>query len=155
MPSNFGTTEFNHSGGDRILDGKPDKGRIEREQLFVHNFGLRRDIHEMNAVTVAAAFVGPLSARGVDQDPSHRFGRGGKKVAAILPLWFVGRADQSEIRFMDEGCGLKCLIGGLVRHPSSGEFPQLVVDEREQLGRGVRIAGLHGSEDLRHVRHAR
>ena len=37
---------------------------------------------------------------------------------------------------MDQGGGLERLAGLLVGQPRGGELPQLVVDERQQLGRG-------------------
>jgi hypothetical protein len=42
---------------------------------------------------------------------------------------------------------LFCRLG----QPSGGELAQFVVEPRQQLGRGLRIAGLGGVEELRKV----
>src|SRR5262249_1103853 len=50
--------------------------------------------------------------------------------------------------------GLERLAGVVVREALSGELAQLVVDEWEQLGGGLGVAGLDGGEDLRDAGHA-
>ena len=55
---------------------------------------------------------------------------------------------------MDQGGRLEGVAGRLGRQPGGGELPQLVVDEREQLGRGLRVAGrgrVEESGDVGHV----
>ena len=64
-------------------------------------------------------------------------------------------ADQPEVRLVDQGGGLEGLARLLVGQPGGGELAQLVVDEREQLGRGLRVAGLDGGQDLGDVGHDR
>ena len=62
-------------------------------------------------------------------------------------------ADQPQVRLVDQGGGLEGvarLLGGQAR---GGELAQLVVDEREQFGGGLRVAGRGGVEDLRDVGH--
>ena len=64
-------------------------------------------------------------------------------------------ADQPDVRLVDEGGRLEGLPGLLVGQPRGGQLPQLVVDEREQVGRGLRVAGLDGGQDLGDVGHDR
>ena len=45
--------------------------------------------------------------------------------------------------------------GGFGGHAGGREVPQLVVDEREQLGGGVAVAGLSGFEEASHIGHDR
>ena len=54
---------------------------------------------------------------------------------------------------MDQGGGLQRLVGGFGRHPCGGELPQLVVHERQQVGRGLAVAG-RGVEEAHHVGHS-
>ena len=54
---------------------------------------------------------------------------------------------------MHEGSGLERVVRRLGRHAGSGELPQLVVDERQQVGRGFRIAGRDRIEKLGDVSH--
>ena len=56
---------------------------------------------------------------------------------------------------MHQGRGLECLTGAFLGQSLRRESPQLVVDEREQLTRGVWIAGLsrldNSSDVARHL----
>lgn len=54
---------------------------------------------------------------------------------------------------MNEGGGVQRLARFLMGKTLSCQFAQFVVDEREEFGRGVGIAGLYGRKDLRNVRH--
>ena len=62
-------------------------------------------------------------------------------------------ADQPEVRLVDQGGGLERLPRLLVGQPGGGEPAQLVVDEREQVGGGLRVAGLDRGQDLGDVGH--
>ena len=65
----------------------------------------------------------------VDQNPPHRFGRGGEEVAAAVEVLV---ADQPQVRLVDQGGGVEGVPGVLRGHPRGRELPQLVVDERQQ-----------------------
>ena len=54
--------------------------------------------------------------------------------------------DQSQIGLVNESRGIQGVTGGFGSHASGGEFPQLVVDEREQFSRGLTVTGLCGFE---------
>jgi hypothetical protein len=63
-------------------------------------------------------------------------------------------ADQPEVRFVDEGRSIEGVARRFGGHPRGGELPQLVVHERQQVGRGLAIAGLGRREEERHVGHS-
>ena len=86
----------------------------------------------------AAVLAGRLRRACVDEDAAHGLGRGGEEVAAAVPAGCVGRADQPEVGLVDEGGRLEGVAGGLPVEPGGGEVPELVVDEREQFGGGLR-----------------
>ncbi len=146
-------TQLNHVGRNWVLTGKPSEGAVQREQLFVHNLVVRRNVGQICSLTIAPVFMRLFPARCIDQDSSHRFGRGSKKVPAILPLWLVCRSDQSEIRFVNESGGLKCLTRSFVCHSCFSEFTQFAIDERKQVGRGLPIARFYRNQDMRYVVH--
>ena len=54
---------------------------------------------------------------------------------------------------MDQGGGLERLPGLLLRQPLRRQPAQLVVDQRQQLLGGLRVALLDVREDAGHVRH--
>src|SRR5262245_36000068 len=56
---------------------------------------------------------------------------------------------------MNQGSGLECLPRLLLSKFLGGERSQLVVDQRQELLRGVRIALLDGGQDARNPTHWR
>ena len=54
---------------------------------------------------------------------------------------------------MHQGGGLERVVGRFVRHVPGRQLAQLVVDERQQLRRGVWVAGVDGGQDARDIRH--
>jgi hypothetical protein len=100
---------------------------------------------------LAAAFRRPLAAGVLDEDAAHGLGGGGEEMpAAVEPLPV---ADQPEVRLVDQGRGLQGVVGGLACHPDGRQLPQLVVDEREELGGRVPVAGRGGVEEPGDVIH--
>jgi hypothetical protein len=73
--------QFDHPRGDWILGGKPGEGRIQGEQLFIHDLGLGRDVGQLDPATVAAVLFGALTTGSVHQNAAHGF-RSGR---SILP----------------------------------------------------------------------
>jgi hypothetical protein len=49
---------------------------------------------------------------------------------------------------MDQGGGIEGVPGSLGGHPRSRELPQLVVDEREQIGRCLAITGRGSFQEM-------
>ena len=63
----------------------------------------------------------PLASGVLDEDPAHRFGRRGKKMAATIPGLLGIGPDETNIRLMDQGGCLQRLASSLVRQPGGGE----------------------------------
>ncbi len=63
-------------------------------------------------------------------------------------------ADESQVGFVNQGGGLECLPRPLVGKPASGQATQLVVDQGQQLGGGVRVALLNRVQEMRDVAHS-
>jgi hypothetical protein len=112
------------------------------------------DPAEVAAVQAAASLGRVLAARILDEDATHGLGRRGEEVAPAVPAR-VGRADQAEVRLVDQGGGLQRLPGPLPGQPRGGEPAQLVVDEREQRVGGPGVAVPDRRQDPRHVVHRR
>ena len=99
-------------------------------------------------------FEPPLAASVVDEDSSHRLGRGRKEVPTPVPLPDLGNFDKPQIGFMDQGRRVESLSGPLLSHSLRGELAQFVIDQRQQfLGRDL-IALIDRREDRRHVAHS-
>jgi len=86
----------------------------------------------------------------IDKDPAHGLGGGRNEVtAAVEPLV----ADQPQVGFVDEGGGVEGVAGGFGSHAYGGEFPQFVIEEREQICGGLAVTLLNGFEQAGHVGH--
>ena len=47
-------SQLDHAGGDRVLSGETGKGRIQGEQLIIHDLGLGRDVGQLDPTAAAA-----------------------------------------------------------------------------------------------------
>jgi hypothetical protein len=109
---------------------------------------------EIVAAEVATMFRSMLAAGGFDENPAHGFGGGGEEMSAAIPSIIVAPADQPEVRFVNQGGGLKGLAGRFGGHTNGGKLPQLVVDEREQVGSSLAVTRCGGFQELSHVGHS-
>ena len=92
-----------------------------------------------------------LRSRGVvDQHPPHRLGRGGEEVPSTVELLVP---DQPQVSLVHQGGGAEGVPGVLRGHPRGRELSQLVVDEREQVGRRLAVAGRRGVEEVSDLGH--
>ena len=76
-------------------------------------------------------------------------------MAPAVPVEGLGGVHQAEVGLVDQGGGLQRLPGILLGQLLSRQFAQLLVDQRQELPRGVRIALLDGGQDACHIGHRR
>src|SRR5262249_32325997 len=88
----------------------------------------------------------PGPAGGAEEGGEGVGGRG-EEVPPAVPVLLVPTADEPEIGLVDQGGGLQRLPGRLLGQPLRGQFPQFVVDERQQLLGSVRVAVLDGGQN--------
>jgi hypothetical protein len=94
------------------------------------------------------------AARGSGGSVSHRLGGCGEKMPPVGELDGVVRAEQTQVRFVNEACGIERLTRPLGRHLCSRDSSKLVVHEWQQsLGR-LRLPGVDVLEDFSHIAHA-
>jgi len=117
------------------------------------DFRFGRDIGQSDLVTAAAVLFGSLPAGGIDEDAAHGFRGGREEMSAVVPANVGVGADKSEVRLVDKGSRLKCLVVGFGCQARSGKLPQLVVDEREQVGGRLAVACRGGVQKQGHVGH--
>jgi hypothetical protein len=94
-----------------------------------------------------------LAARVLDEDAAHGLGRGCEEVIAAVPVRFLVAADQAQVSLMDQRSGIERLPGRLVSQLPRGQAAQVVVDQRQELRRSVRVTGRDGLQKLVDVRH--
>ena len=88
------------------------------------------------------------------ENASHGLGRGGKEMAATVPLLGLLDIDQPEVGLVDQGGRLQRLAGRLLGQLPRRQPPQFVVDQRQELLGRLRVALLDGGQDARDVVHS-
>jgi hypothetical protein len=87
----------------------------------------------------------------VDQNAPHETRGQRQEVRAILPA-YATKIDQSNEGFVDERGCLQRVIVTLATHLETGEAPQFLVDDRNQLIERGPIAPPPGEQQLGHMR---
>jgi hypothetical protein len=100
-----------------------------------------------------APFQTVLTSGRIYEDAAHGLGRGGKEVAAAIPVLGLFDINQPQIDFMNQGGGLQGLSRFLLSQLLGRQFAQLVVDQRQKLVSGFRVALLDGVQNQSHVAH--
>ena len=127
------------AGGQRVLGGEPGRGPRPGRAGRSSTSGRRP---ATSARSTRPAVRRRASRRPLRRAASTRMRR--MASAAAAKKWprpsqrLVGRADQPEVRLVDEGGRLEGLAGRLGGQPAGGELPQLVVHEREHSAAGGR-----------------
>ena len=114
------------------------RGKVEARDIGADFFEL---------ATVSNRVFAP---RILNQNTPHSLRGGGEEMRAILPLW-LGVTTEPQPYLMHERGGLQRLFRWLARHFRRGEFAQFVIDERQDLVGGLRIALLGALEQKRDI----
>ncbi len=114
------------------------QGGIQCDQIFAWWCCL--DVNEIDlfAFPLAAMFEPSFPASVLNQNSPHRFSGSSKEMPASLPVLDFVRIDQSYKRFVDKGCGLKCLRRPLTGNSQCGQSSEFLSVFRI----GIRIAGV-------------
>src|SRR5215471_12087146 len=70
--------------------------------------------------------------------------------SAVCEFWGL-LADQPQPGLVNESGGLEGLASRFVGHPGGCQFAQLLIDERQEFVRGLRIASLDSRQDMSDV----
>jgi hypothetical protein len=97
-----------------------------------------------------AAALDPMLAAGVlDEDAAHGLGGGREEVAAVVSEDLLVGADQAQIGLIHQvGRGERLPVGFV------GQPTEFVVNDRQELGGGVGVAGLRRIEETGNRRHS-
>ena len=87
---------------------------------------------ERDLLRAATSLCVSMSSRVIDQDASHDLGGDREEVGAIRPVHIL-LIDQTDVRFIYQSSGLKCMVFSLLAHVTAGEAMELVIDQRVQL----------------------
>jgi hypothetical protein len=145
--------QFNQLGRLSIRGGQLVKCVTQRYQVYLVVMALGELIRKRKANAISAVSHAGFPPSRIDEYATHGFSRGCEEVATVFPPTIISRADQPQIRFMDQRRGVERMPGLLARHVSGGESTQFLIDQWKQLvGRGG-VALLNFGKDLRYVAH--
>lgn len=102
----------------------------------------------------APAFGGQAAAGAVHQNPAHRLGGSGEEMLTPAPDAVV-RARDFEPGLVDQRGGLQGVLAPLGRQAMSGQAPQFVINQRQQVCRSPGITGLRASQNERDFAHGK
>jgi hypothetical protein len=148
--------QLDQAGLERVQGGQPRQRFVEGQQFLVGRRG--GDVVEVEALQAAAAFLGLLAAGLVDADVTHSRRRRREEMAAVVVAAFASvarRSHHAQVGFVQEGRGIERLPGLVPRQLGRRQLAQLVIDERQELAAGVRVARFDSGQDARDLGHAR
>src|SRR5207237_6131240 len=124
--------ELDQVGRLGIGGGQSHEGGVDVQHI-VDAFGSGGgELVEVQANAIATPFLALLATSIIDQDAAHGLGRGGKEVAAAVPVLGFVRVHQPEVGLVDQGRGLERLAGYFLGQLLGGQLAQLVVDQRKE-----------------------
>ena len=133
--------ELDQLGLARVLRFELPEGLVQGEQaVAVPLLQGRLDVVEVEPAASAPGLAGLLVPGPVDQDAPHGLGGRGEEVPAAVPVPGLLPAHQPEVGLVDQGGGLERLARLLLGQLLGRQLAQLVVDERQELLGGVRVA---------------
>ena len=95
---------------------------------------------------------GALSTRRINKDMAHGFGGGSEEMSAPgKSAWLV--PGQAQPGLVNQGGGLEGVTWSLPSHFVRGQFPQFLIDQRQQFLGGRLITARHGFENAGNVAH--
>ena len=87
---------------------------------------------ERDLLCAAASLCVTMTSRVVDQNAPHYLRGDREEVRTIRPV-HIFLIDQSDVGFIYQGSGLKCVVFSLAAHVTAGQAVEFVVDQRVQL----------------------
>src|SRR5262249_13380457 len=126
---------------------------VERHQILARLGRQQFRFFQRLARHPAAVLEAAFAASVLDQDAAHGLGTGSEEVTAVLPVGLCVTAKQAQVGLVDEGGGVQRLSRRFVSQPVGGQPAQVVVDQGQELRRGVRVAGRDGVEKRSEVAH--
>ena len=104
-------------------------------------------------MTGPAPPLAALAPGRVDQNPPHRLGRGSEEVSPTVPALGAFCVYQPQVGFVHQRRRLQRLTGLLLGQLLRCQLAQLVINEWQELFRGVRVALLDGGQDVSDIIH--
>ncbi len=105
---------------------------------------------ERELLELAAALLGLVGARVIDEDAAHHLRGDAEEVRAVLPL-HLRLIHEPHVRLVDERGGLQRVADALLAQVARGEAPQLAVDDGQQVVEHPAVAVRQADEQSGHL----
>jgi hypothetical protein len=125
------------------------QGLVERQQIARVLLEQLDHLLQRHALAAGDALVRPATPRVVDQHAAHSARGDAQEVLAVREADGVGGTGEPQPGLVDQGRRLQRVAGGALTHRAGGESAQLLVDQRQELVGGVRVAGAHPLQEAR------
>ena len=128
---------------DWVLHRQLGECLVQCEHVLRRRLGRGVDGVERISPPPATVLQPLLAPRVLDEDAPHGLGRGGEEMPTAVPI-ARGLTGQTQVCFVDQRSGAECLARLLLRQSPRGQAAQVVIDQRQKLAGGLRIAVLDG-----------
>jgi hypothetical protein len=90
----------------------------------------------------------------LDEDAAHGLRGGPEEVAPAVPRRRLVSTHEAQVRLMDQGGRLESVARPIGGQPGGGQFPQLVIDEGQEIRGGPAVLTAGGFQQAGDVGHA-
>src|SRR6516164_3785344 len=143
--------QLHQLGRRRVVLRQSVERFIQPEQVVVAGGDQASEAVEIHALPAAASLQPVAIASAIHEDAAHGLGRGGEEVTASVELLVT---DETQVRLVDQGGGVKGVAGRFGGQARGGEPAQLVVDEGQKIGGSLAVAPGGGFEHSGNVGHS-
>ncbi len=123
---------------------------VDFKHMIILRFSGGFEASQVNPVLAAAMAESPFAPGVLNEDAPHCLGRRGEEVASAVPL-LVSLTSQPEPSLVHQRGRLQGLARGLPGHLGGSQTAQFLVEQRQQPLRCLRVPGVNGFKDLRHL----
>ena len=125
-------SQLNYLAAPRILFGQALQRFVQTNQFAALFWSDGGNFLERDLLRATASLCVSMSPRVVDQDAPHYLRRDREEVRTIRPVHIL-LINQTDVGFIDQGSGLKCVVFPLPAHVTARQAVEFVVDQRVQL----------------------
>jgi hypothetical protein len=109
---------------------------------------------EFSSSAASASLETGAAPGAFHENPPHCFRGCGEEMPPVVPGSLAARANQPQIRLVNQRCWLERMPRIFMCQMSGGQAPQFIVDQEQKLIASVRVARIERGEQLRDLAHA-
>ncbi len=142
--------QLDYLGLPRVDGCQRRQGVIQRHKIGGRFVGNHEGFVQCGLVHAATVLLISARTGEVNQNTAHELGRKGEEMGTVLPPHLT-RVDEPQIGFVDQCRRLQCMAGPLAGHVVAREAVEVVVNQRCQRSKCLRISLAPSQKELRDV----